>query len=378
MDGHDISASLQSERQIGLVLIGGAHHVLHLVPIAAELDKIAGVHPIVYVTTEAEAQQCAQVLRGLGMDAPDIRRLRAHPLIKFVSSKLSFLFGTLRELRGLDAIITAELTSTILRYVPGRLPLFVRTKHGAGDRAKSYDPRIRHFDLVLIVGPKDRDRMLELGIVREEASLAVGYIKPQALQKLAGPPPALFPNDHPVVIYTPHFDDTLSSLPLYGMDVLDAFARRPDLNLIFAPHMRRFKGSDPAERAPYEAYDTYENIHVDLGSLASTDMSYTRAADIYLGDVSSQVYEFLHARPKPVIYLVPPGTPWRDNPDYANFAYGAVCETVHAVMDALETAQVDHVNYEAAQRAGARAAMGDPEWNAAARAAAAIVSALER
>ena len=40
------------------------------------------------------------------------------------------------------------------------------------------------------------------------------------------------------------------------------------------------------------------NLRFDPGSPASTDMTYTRAADIYLGDVSSQVYEFI-AEPRP-------------------------------------------------------------------------------
>ena len=36
-----------------------------------------------------------------------------------------------------------------------------------------------------------------------------------------------------------------------------------------------------------------DKIRVDLGSPASTDMRYTLPSDVYLGDASSQVYEFL-------------------------------------------------------------------------------------
>ena len=34
-------------------------------------------------------------------------------------------------------------------------------------------------------------------------------------------------------------------------------------------------------------------------------MTYTRAADIYLGDVSSQVYEFIYYRRRPCVFLNP-------------------------------------------------------------------------
>src|SRR3546814_2965461 len=43
-------------------------------------------------------------------------------------------------------------------------------------------------------------------------------------------------------------------------------------------------------------------MHIDLGSERSIDMSYTGSADLYLGDVSSQVAEYLY-RPRPCVFL---------------------------------------------------------------------------
>ena len=44
------------------------------------------------------------------------------------------------------------------------------------------------------------------------------------------------------------------------------------------------------------------NIIVDLDSPRLFDMSYTLGADAYIGDVSSQIYEFL-ARPRPAFFI---------------------------------------------------------------------------
>ena len=64
---------------------------------------------------------------------------------------------------------------------------------------------------------------------------------------------------------------------------------------------------------------------VDLGSERSLDMTYALVADIYAGDVSSQVYEFL-ATPKPCVFLNAHGLRWKDNPDFPNWDLGDVAE----------------------------------------------------
>ena len=67
------------------------------------------------------------------------------------------------------------------------------------------------------------------------------------------------------------------------------------------------------------------NVRIDRGSEASIDMSYTEAADVYIGDVSSQVYEFLR-RPRPCIFVNLGGVDWRGNDHYAHWHLGQVIE----------------------------------------------------
>jgi hypothetical protein len=74
-------------------------------------------------------------------------------------------------------------------------------------------------------------------------------------------------------------------------------------------------------------YSSIPNIHIDIGSMASSDMSYMMAADIYLGDVSSQVYEFL-VEPRPCIFLNGHNVTWQRNPHYLHWNLGQVVNHV--------------------------------------------------
>jgi len=208
---------------------------------------------------------CEALLQNLGFEKPDVRVLRSNPILKIISPKLSVLFNNIAHFQTLDALLVAERTSTILRHWPGRFPVFIHTPHGAGDRAKSYDPRIRHFDYILVAGEKDKSRMIEKGVVRAENCYVTGYIKPYIVRRLDAELPKLFPTNQPVVLYNPHFDKALSSWSEYGLELLEAFARTPEFNFIIAPHIRLFGNAPDASRARILAYEKYPNIHIDLG-----------------------------------------------------------------------------------------------------------------
>ena len=366
-----------SERKtVGLILVGGLHHIFHLIPIALELEAYPDIDVEVFVATDAEAQACQSVLMALGAKRSKIRILKTNAVAKRVSPKLGFLLSHLKIWNSLDVLIVVERTSTILRYFSKRLPPFIHIPHGAGDRAKSYDSRIRHFDHVLVAGEKDKRRMIELGLVKDETCNVTGYIKPFAVKLIHPTLPTVFENTQPTVLYNPHFSEGLSSWEGFGRELLEAFSKKPDMNFIVAPHIRLFSTQANEARKRIEAFSDFENIHVDLGSSKSSDMTYTRAADIYLGDVSSQVYEFL-SEPKPCIFVTKATTQWQGNPDYAHWSYGLVCHSVSDVMAALDRTMLGLPDYAQAQAEGCLAATGDPSWNPIRRAADAVASILD-
>lgn len=85
------------------------------------------------------------------------------------------------------------------------------------------------------------------------------------------------------------------------------------------------------------------------------DLTYTRMADIYLGDVSSQVYEFLFLQPRPCLFL---------NPNHLNprhwqgkgrnifdfWKTGEVVESMDEFDKALNNAVANHEHYRAEQK----------------------------
>jgi CDP-glycerol glycerophosphotransferase (TagB/SpsB family) len=226
--------------------------------------------------------------------------------------------------------------------------------------------------------------MAEAGLTPDRLAL-VGYPK---LDLLAAEPPRLplQANGRPTVLYNPHVSPHLSSWYEDGLKVLKWFAANPAYNLIFAPHVMLFERplavtidrltARRPGRIPRRLLQA-PNILVDLGSRASTDMTYTQAADLYLGDVSSQVYEFL-ATPRPCIFLDTHHVAWRDDPNYAYWHAGEVIEDVAQLPAALDRAWRDHSRYLPEQERLFAASIERTDRRASERAADAILARLGR
>jgi hypothetical protein len=161
----------------------------------------------------------------------------------------------------------------------------------------------------------------------------------------------VFPSAKPIVVYNPHFHATLGSWPRFGVKVLEQFAADDRFNLIFAPHIRLFDGAGPAMLDSLTPFRNHPRIHIDLGGPAAIDMTYTRAADIYLGDVSSQVYEFLRT-PKPCLFLNPGQVAWQGDESFHHWQYGPVLTSVDHLTDAVEAARLGHGDYVEIQKSG--------------------------
>ena len=93
-------------------------------------------------------------------------------------------------------------------------------------------------------------------------------------------------------------------------------------------------------------------------------MSYTLAADLYLGDVSSQVYEFC-AQPRPCVFVNAHGVSWKGDPHYAMWRFGEVVEEIDQLFPALDGAFQMHTAYETVQREAVAWSFGDSGVDAA-------------
>jgi hypothetical protein len=344
-------------------LIGGPHQVLHVAPVAAALSQISPTSEV-HIRADtpramALAEEAVSHFPGSRVAISLLAPSRLGEVLCRAAGlnslrKLPLLWANRKVLAAADAIVVPECTSTILRRAGVRSPLWFCVPHGAGDRAVSFEKRFARFDHLLVAGDKTLEGMCEAGIPRDRVSV-VGYPKADLIGRKGESRARLFADDRPTVIYNPHFRAGLSSLA-HARAIVQAFAAQSDFNLIFAPHIRAFE-DDASARAELEALAVPGRVHVDCGSDRLIDMSYIAAADIYLGDVSSQVYEFLlHQRP--CVFINAHGVAWEGRSDYAFWNFGEVIEP-HRVLTAIARAQQLHPGFLLRQQAAVAATFGN-------------------
>lgn len=346
------------------------HQVAHSLPIALRLAETGEAEVTLAVTTDviearvrdmagASLARCKLVRLGLKAHGS---RFAAGLLEGLVPARKVLLYrDNLDFFRGFDALVVSEKTSLLLKSRYGLDGLkIIHTRHGAGDRAIGFGPESARFDLVLVAGPKIARRLTEEANVDPARIRLIGYAKfdqhPDDGTARARLPFA--DREKPTVLYNPHPSPKLSSWYGMGEPLLEAFRNQDRFNLIFAPHVMLFQRkwtvtiSPPAiarVRVPGPRYAGSPHILIDPGSTASVDMTYTNAADLYVGDVSSQVYEFLR-RPRPCLFLDAHATDWKGKADYMHWNAGPVIgpggDLLAACADALDT----HGAYLPAQR----------------------------
>jgi hypothetical protein len=369
--------------RILFLFIGEPHHVFHALPIAAEMAGM-GQAIDVAVASADHLRMVEQVARAYPGFSPRITLLGEKGLSRwlrdreiFRNPRLPMLLESLSFLRQFDAIVVPERTTTAIRHFLPQRTRLIFTPHGAGDRAIMLDPRDRHFDFVLVAGEKSERRLLDAGTIRPGRYAVNGYVKLDLMPKLQAAREPLFANDRPTILYAPHFRRELSSWDRFGRAIIDWFAGQDRYNLIVAPHIRLFAEASDADRAAIEGLAVPGKIAIDLASDRLFDMSYTSGADIYLGDVSSQVYEFL-ATPRPCIFLNAHGVDWRGDPDYLFWTLGDVIDDLAGLADALEQAPSRHPLYVDAQRERLAESIGGDPAGAARRGAEAILGFLAK
>lgn len=328
------------------------HQVAHTAPIISALQSRSPSTSVEVITSsEAQIRTVKQFLDP-AMPVPSFWSIKPRGWSRFVEKllgnlipigRLNGLINNIDLFRYFDALVVPETTSTILK-TKNRLS---KTKliffpHGAGDRSVGFSSEISLFDFVLLPGMKTRARMLDAGVICKDNHRVVGYPKFEAFEEI--PPPKLFNNSNPIVLYNPHFDPRLSSWFKFGEGILDFFANQNDYNLIVAPHVMLFRRRMLASlehrimkfrRNIPQRYLNLPNILIDTGSKRSVDMTYNRAANIYLGDVSSQIYEYIRT-PRPAIFLNSHDADWQSDPNYACWHFGSVLENtaeLHAALD---------------------------------------------
>lgn len=295
------------------------HQAAHLAGIAGATAEMEQGRPVtIAFGSDNTRREVAKLLTQEQIAAVQWQSLALPKVLQFLTAGLNRLVPVHRlmrlyyyraRLRKSAAIVSTERTClTLKRYWQRKtalekcIPIFAYIPHGSGDRNVAVHPALRAFDLFLVSGRKVVDQLVEAGICREEQCRIIGYAKFDILNGRCRE--RFFDNDRPTFLYNPHFDPHMSSWFDQGAALLEWFFERPDqYNLIFAPHVMLFfktvhispEYKVTRHRPEIESkYFRATNIRIDTESPRLFDMSYVLAADAYIGDVSSQVYEFLY------------------------------------------------------------------------------------
>lgn len=365
--------------RIAFLYIAEAYQCYHAAAIPIELAARPGVAVVTYYNDPLSPHHLERVRLAYGAPPMEYRRLRRGRLTRILQDirRLGLMKGRVMrenaaELDGFDAIYAVENTVGDARSYGIRKAALIFSPHGVGDRAVGFLPRIANFDFVLLSGPKLAERMLAQGLIRADGYATPGYVKLETSERLRQARGALFDSARPTLLYNPHKARGLGSWRRCIEPMLAQLSGSDEFNLIVAPHVKLFNRRSRRVRDRWEARST-GNVLIDSGSDQSLDMSYTAAADIYVGDVSSQVYEFL-ARPRPCVFLNPRRIAWRDDPNFLHWHLGDVIEDMADFLPAVRAAPSRHAFYREKQEALAAASLGDRSPGAAKRAADSILA----
>lgn len=364
-------------RKVAFLFLGETLLIPHLYPIVEALAATSDVPIDLWVSTSVH-----ETLLGRWTAPFPTVRIRRAPGFRVVAddgsgrnpvlpAKMPMLLRLLPYLRSAAVVVCAEQTSLWLpRLFPMRAK-FVKTSHGVGSMSARDDPRRRAAALTLVPSELERQTYLDRGFAAEKF-VATGYVKADFTHRTHTAPP--FADTRPVVLYAPHWQQHRSSWWRWGAEVVRRIVADGRFNLIFAPHQRLI------ERAPEVATVMREieglpHVHCDIDGFAMVDGSYTGVADVYLGDTSSQVIEFL-MRPRPCVFLNAGGAAWEGDTNYAMWVCGEVVDEVADVVAALDRAALAHAEYAAVQADFAARSLGAVEGGAA-RAAGEILRLLD-
>jgi len=349
-------------KEIAFLAISQAHQFLHWLPAALRLAKEPDVRVTVLVSSQAGLDFIRQYdpdnhLRLEKLWAPSVR---PHGLFD-PPLRLPVLLLNASTISRYSTIVTTETTSSLLRRLPRFRSSMIHLKHGAGDREGGYNPKHARFDLTLVNGPKDKQRLIERGLGNNANIKVVGYGKFELVRPHTDD---LFSSDAPIALYNPHFDKKVGSWARHGAEVVKAMESIDGWNFVVAPHVKSRDGASIRSGA--------SNILIDRGSIRSIDMTYTQAADVYIGDASSQVYEFIRT-PRPCIFLNLDQVDWKSNANYSHWHLGQVIESLEQLPAALANAMKLQPQYEEAQRKMSAASIDDSAGLASQRQAEAIL-----
>ncbi len=330
--------------KLAFFLIGHKAHIHHVIPIACACSVIEGFQVDVLTSTEVNYRIINDLLELYPDNKCNVVLLKPTKWYELTRKFKKKPYPTYDNIinNNFDRIVSYDVLLTPQHYLnrimdrdEAKNKTYVLLTHGSGDSPVSYSKAKSRYDLTLL-GSDEIIRLAKAnGLEGNTIYKSIGYAKLEIAEKLKTDKP--FNNNLPTVVYNPSYVKKYSSWDKWGYQILDYFAHQSKFNLIFAPHLKLFQNKSIKKLR--NRYSSCDNILIDTDTDALIDMTYTKYADIYLGDISSQGYEFLY-KPRPCVFLNP------ENKEMIKmWELGDVISDINDFDIAINNALKNHINY---------------------------------
>ena len=327
---------MRADKSVFFLFINGPHHVYHLIEPALKFASANHPYKSVFVSGNPintkiikDSQRLHSSARFTLIDIPLPLRYR---LIKSYKAKLYPPVHTrfnkiVSKLK--DTVAIVSTSHELPKYIDDnkiKRPKLFYLYHGTGTREYGFDNKLDGFDYILAPGPYHRDRLINDNVCDEKKIRMVGQPKFEWIENNHLSKTNLFNNDNPVFYFNPHWDMQLSSYLGWRDVVLDFFRKHTEYNLVFAPHPLVKHLSKIKNYNTENKNDSSENIIIDLESTKLNDGTYNALSDVYIGDVSSMVTEWINFKPRPCIFINAQDISWEEDKNYDMWQYGTVID----------------------------------------------------
>jgi|TARA_B100001971_G_scaffold188353_1_gene189645 hypothetical protein len=311
------------------------HHIHHLLGIVSEFSKLHSDFDIqVFVADKLVYKLISKSPYLNGIEVKNIT-MRLWPWRKNRFGSLAYKYiakNNFTDLNNAHGLIGASFGMHRLSLFGIDRPKMIYTNHGTGDGEYGFASELKSMDMILVAGEKMRVQIERQSMFRDGLPfkiLEVGYPKSDFYNvdifgnKLKCP--KLFDNNKPVLFYNPHWMAELNSFNILGISLIKWIMETDRFNLVVSPHPLFWKFD--RKNSKYLRTINNINIHVNEDKLCAADTSLMQVADIYVGDVSSSVYEWL-VFDRPILFLNNGVENWESNPHYSMWGFGPVASDV--------------------------------------------------
>ena len=346
------------KRSVIFLFINGPHHVYHLIMPALRFVALKNGIETIFVSGNPVNTQIinnTKTITGINnftlIDIPLPLRYR----LKNYKNRLyppvyTRIKKIIKYLDNAHAIIsTSHNFPEYLSRYGIKIPTLFYLYHGTGTREYGFETNLEIFDHILIPGKYHRDRLKKSLSLKDGQLEMIGKPKLDYLKIKISENKRIFKNENPIFYYNPHWEMELSSYLKWKDIILKFFKENNNYNLIFSPHPLVGHLSIKIGYEIKEKNIVEDNILVDMGSNQCLDGTYTSIADIYIGDISSMVTEWVLQKPRPCIFINAHNVDWKDNDNYYMWKFGKVVNTLKEFEESIIDT-TSHNQYEKIQK----------------------------